>query len=121
MDANRNWYSIANDFKSSRKQIIEQYYHRFEIEEFFRDAKRLLNLEHVRFEKELSLKTALWFAILGIWFFSTLEEKMDENDQKSREILHLSFTRYFFEKIYREYILLAEGEYLSLKTSRNGE
>ena len=44
---------------------------------------------------------------------------MDENDQKSREILHLSFTRYFFEKIYREYILLAEGEYLSLNSKQN--
>ena len=59
------WYLITNDFNSSGKKIIELYYHRFEIEEFFRDAKRLLNLEHVRFEKELSLKTSLWFAKIG--------------------------------------------------------
>lgn len=36
------WYLITNDFKTKRKNIIKQYYYRFEIEEFFRDAKRLL-------------------------------------------------------------------------------
>ena len=111
------WYLITNDFTSSRKKIIEIYYHRFEIEEFFRDAKRLLNLEHVRFEKELSLKTSLWFAILGIWFFSTLDQKMDENDERSRKVMRLSSVRYFFEKLYQEYYLLSEGEFLALKTS----
>ena len=110
------WYLITNDFTSRRKKIIEIYYHRFEIEEFFRDAKRLLNLEHVRFEKELSLKTSLWFVILGIWFFQNLDQKMDENDEKSRKAMRLSATRYFFEKLYQEYYLLSEGEFLGLET-----
>jgi hypothetical protein len=120
-DMKEPWYLITNDFKSSRRKIVDEYYHRFEIEEFFRDAKRLLNLEHVRHQKELSLKTSLWFTILGIWFFQSLEDQMDENDERSREMLHLSRTRYFFEKIHQEYLILAEGEYLSLNTGQNGE
>ena len=119
-DSNEPWYLITNDFKSSRKTIIDRYYHRFEIEEFFRDAKRLLNLEHVRFEKELSLKTSLWFAMLGVWFFQTLEEKMDENDKKSKEVLQLSYIRYFFEKLHQEYFILAEGQFIGLNPGQNG-
>ena len=108
------WYLITNDVISSRKKIIEQYYHRFEIEEFFRDAKRLLNLEQVRFEKPLSLSISLWFTILGVWFFSHVEDMMDENDRKSRIAMCLSYTRYLFEKINREYVLSAEQKYLTV-------
>jgi hypothetical protein len=48
---------------------VKRYYHRFEIEEFFRDAKRLLGLEYVNFRKEESFSTALWFVMTGMWFF----------------------------------------------------
>lgn len=113
------WYLITNDFTSARKKIIDRYYHRFEIEELFRDAKRLLNLEHVRFEKELSLATTLWFAILGIWFFSTLDERMDESDERSRQALCLSVTRYFFETLQWETFLLSEGRFLNLPGNGN--
>ncbi len=109
------WYLITNDTDSSRKKIIDRYYHRFEIEEFFRDAKRLLNLEHVRFEKSLSLSVVLWFTILGVWFFSSMEQKMDENDQKAKEAMELSSIRYLFEGLQREYVLSAEKGYLTLK------
>lgn len=36
------WYLLTNDFVSTRASIVKNYYHRFEIEEFFRDTKRLL-------------------------------------------------------------------------------
>ena len=44
---NDPWYLITNGTKLTRDEIITMYYRRFEIEEFFRDAKRLLRLEWV--------------------------------------------------------------------------
>lgn len=114
------WYLMTNDFKSSRQTIIDLYYHRFEIEEFFRDAKRLLNLEHVNFQKEISLRNSLWFVLLGVWFFQSLDEQMDENDEKARKTLRLSAIRYFFEKMYQECLIVVEGEFIGLNPSQNG-
>jgi hypothetical protein len=112
------WFLVTNDFRSSRKKIINHYYHRFEIEEFFRDAKRLLNLEHVTCEKELSLTTSLWFAILGVWFFHSLEETMDEHAEEARIAMQLSRIRYFFERVYGEYVRVTEGKYVALDKKR---
>jgi hypothetical protein len=114
-DLDEPWYLITNDFRSSREKIISIYYHRFEVEEFFRDAKRLLGLEHVYFQKELSLTVTLWFIILGLWFVWDLEQKLLANDafeKRQREQRQLSIIRYCYEKIQSEIILAAEGEYL---------
>lgn len=105
------WYLITNDFKSSRKKVIENYYYRFEIEEFFRDAKRLLGLEQVQFKTETSLRITLWFVILGIWFLWGLDEK--EHDNNQRDKIRLSIIRYFLEKIQSEIIQSAEGEFIA--------
>lgn len=56
----------------TRSEIVRRYYFRFEIEEFFKDAKWLQGLEHVRFEKIESITTLLWFVIIGWWFFASL-------------------------------------------------
>lgn len=106
------WYLITNDFSSSGKRIIEQYYHRFEIEEFFRDAKRLLGLEYLNFKKESSLSVILWFSILSMWFVWKLEEKMTEQQKKEKKMLKLSIFRYYFEKIQKEIILAAEEVFM---------
>ena len=106
------WYLVTNDFKSSRKKVVDYYYHRFEIEEFFRDAKRLLGLENLNVNRSLSLSVALWFTILGVWFLNNMNEEMDENDEKAREAMHLSGIRYFFEMLQREYVITTESKYL---------
>lgn len=111
-DMKEPWYLITNDFESDREKIVDEYYHRFEIEEFFRDAKRLLGLENLRVNKLLSLSIALWFTILGIWFLNRMEEKMSENHQMAREAMQLSGTRYLFEQMQREYIITTESKYL---------
>lgn len=111
-DLNEPWYLITNDFLSSREKIIEQYYHRFEIEEFFRDAKRLLGMEYLNFKKSSSLSVILWFAILGMWFVLRLEEKMTEQQYKEKQMLRLSTFRYYFEKIQKEIILAAEEAFM---------
>ena len=118
-DMKEPWYIITNDFKSTRDEIVEIYYHRFEIEEFFRDAKRLLGLEHVNFKKENSLAVVLWFVILGCWFVSELEEKMSDVEKKEKKIFCLSTIRYFFEKMTKEIVLAVEGEFMGVLTDQN--
>lgn len=122
-DMKEPWYLVTNDLKISRQKIIDQYYHRFEIEEFFRDAKRLLGLENLNVNRPLSLSVALWFTILGVWFFNHMEKEMNENDQKAREEMGLSSIRYSYEILQREYIIATESRYLinccDLKYERN--
>lgn len=60
------WYILTSDRTLSREQIIRIYYHRFEIEETFKDLKHVLDLEQTRLTKPLSLKVLLWFASLGL-------------------------------------------------------
>lgn len=105
------WYLITNDFESAREKIIEQYYHRFEIEEFFRDAKRLLGLEYINFKKKRSLAIILWFVMLGIWFLWTLKET--EKDKIQRNKMRLSKVRYFLEKMKTEIFVASEAQFLS--------
>lgn len=111
-DMKEPWYLVTNDMKSTRRKIVEEYYHRFEIEEFFRDAKRLLGLKNLNVTKSLSLSVALWFTILGVWFFNHMEKKMDENNRKAKEAMELSSIRYVFERLEREYVIAAESKYL---------
>jgi len=110
-DENEPWYLITNDFKSTREKIIENYYYRFEIEEFFRDAKRLLGLEYAHFKKQRSLSIVLWFVILGIWFIWTLEETIYDKAQRNK--MQLSKIRYCLEKINSQIIMAVEGRFIS--------
>jgi hypothetical protein len=60
------WYILTNDMKSSRTKIVRIYYHRFEIEETFKDMKHVFELKRTRLNKPQSLKLLLWFVSLGI-------------------------------------------------------
>jgi len=60
------WYILTNDFTSSRNKIVRIYYHRFEIEETFRDMKQLFEYKRARFLKPTSLQTLWWLVSLGI-------------------------------------------------------
>lgn len=99
---NKPWYIISNDMDSSAEQIQEIYYYRFEIEELFKDAKRIFNLEHIRFKVPHNLKTILWFVVLGIWFHYFLEENIQEAKteiKKCKDSFNQSITHYWMEKI----------------------
>lgn len=109
-DNNDPWYLVTNDLRSKRETIVKTYYHRFEIEEFFRDAKRVMGLEYVKFKKKRSLAIALWFVMLGMWFVQTLEET--KQDKSLREKMRLSRVRYFFEKMNAEIFSVSEGRFL---------
>ncbi len=60
------WYILTNDQTSSRNKIVKIYYHRFEIEETFRDIKTVLGMRRTKLRKPNSLCVLLWFVILGI-------------------------------------------------------
>jgi IS4 transposase len=64
--AKEPWYILTNDFSSSRNKIVKVYYHRFEIEETFRDIKHIFEYKRTRLNKPNSLKVLLWFVSLGI-------------------------------------------------------
>lgn len=64
--AKEPWYILTNDQTSSRSKIVRIYYHRFEIEETFRDMKHIWECKRTRLNKPNSLKIILWFVSLGI-------------------------------------------------------
>ncbi|HEY6736206.1 MAG TPA: hypothetical protein VI322_00665, partial [Candidatus Saccharimonadia bacterium] len=58
------WFILTSDMAKGRRKIIRMYYHRFEIEETFKDLKHVVNLKRLKLTKPLSLKMVLWFASL---------------------------------------------------------
>lgn len=61
------WYILTNDLKSLREDILKIYYHRFEIEETFKDLKHVFKLKKFFIKKKLSFKILLAFICLGFW------------------------------------------------------
>lgn len=99
-----SWYIISNDLWSTENTITDIYYHRFEIEEFFKDAKRIFGLEYIKFKKVISLSIVLWFVILGFWLQNyflmvTKRESKDELIKKCKDSFNQSFTHYWMEQI----------------------
>jgi hypothetical protein len=96
------WYILTNDLTSSRTKIARIYYHRFEIEEAFKDVKHLFELKRVQFDKPNSLKVLLWFAALGIGLLyvvtkATLHQEHYQHPKKQR-----SWVRVAWEQFQRE-------------------
>lgn len=96
------WYLITNDTTSTREEIIDRYYHRFEIEEFFRDCKRLLGLEQHQMQSARSLSILLWFVILGTWFFHFCIDALSDEQRRERTLWRVSYVRYIWELLRRE-------------------
>lgn len=64
--AKEPWYILTNDTNSSRNKIVKIYYHRFEIEETFKDMKHIFELKRTKLNKPNSLKVIIWLVSLGI-------------------------------------------------------
>ena len=87
--------------RSKRRKIIDIYYHRFEIEESFKDLKHIQALEQAQLTKPQSLKVLLWFSILAFilaylagWLLSPVRARHPKKC--------LSWFRQFFEALQRE-------------------
>jgi hypothetical protein len=64
--AKEPWYILTNDMESSRAKVVRIYYHRFEIEETFKDMKHIFELKRTRLMKPNSLKVLIWLVSIGI-------------------------------------------------------
>jgi len=99
-NGNEPWYIITNDKRSQRTTVIQHYYFRFEIEEFFKDAKWLQGVEHTHFKKIESITTLLWFVLIGWWFFVQIFPELLPFPLKHPHD-RISFVRQVFETMQR--------------------
>jgi Transposase DDE domain len=97
------WYILTNDRTSSRTRIVRVYYHRFEIEETFKDTKHLFELHHLSFLRPTSLKMVLWLVFLGIAILYVVTILAQRYNQ---QIVHpkkrRSWVRIAYEQLQRE-------------------
>ncbi len=99
------WYILTNDFASSRTKIVKIYYHRFEIEETFKDIKHIFELKRTRLNKPNSLKLLLWFVSLGIALLYLVTKPTKQPNPKKQT----SWLRQAYEQLQQAYGLLLWG------------
>lgn len=99
-DMSEPWYILTNDKTNSRTKIVRIYYHRFEIEETFKDTKHLFELHHLKFQRPTSLKVVLWLVFIGIavlYFVSRSDKPMVTTNPKK----FISWLRQTYERFQR--------------------
>lgn len=104
------WYILTNDLASSRTKIARIYYHRFEIEETFRDVKHIFEYKRTKLNQPNSLKILLWFVSIGIALLylatkATIHQEHYRHPKKRR-----SWIRVAQEQLQQAYGLLLWGE-----------
>ncbi|HBY73577.1 MAG TPA: hypothetical protein DEG44_02680 [Candidatus Kerfeldbacteria bacterium] len=96
------WYLVTNDLTTPTDDIITSYYHRFEIEEWFKDVKRLAGLEYLHQVSDTTFTLVLWFMLLGVWVL-WLTTVIRKAWQRSQTMIHrhhrLSFMKYWWEQM----------------------
>lgn len=103
--AKEPWYILTNDQTSSRTKIMKIYYHRFEIEETFRDIKHIFELKRTRLNKPNSLKLILWLVCLGIALLYIVTRPTKQSNPKKQT----SWLRQAYEQLQQAYGLLLWG------------
>jgi hypothetical protein len=106
--AKEPWYILTNDFSSSRTKIIRIYYHRFEIEESFKDLKHILEFRRTRLNKPNSLKVILWLMFLGIALLYKVT-KPSKHHQHPNPKKRISWIRQALEQLNQAYGLVLWG------------
>jgi len=108
--AKEPWYILTNDFQSSRNKVVKIYYHRFEIEETFRDMKHIFELKRTRLNKPLSLKLLLWFVSLGIALLYQTTKPTHHSTHKRHPKKQTSWLRQAYERLQQASGLLLWGQ-----------
>ena len=104
--AKQPWYILANDMDSSRNKIVKIYYHRFEIEETFKDSKHLFELHRLSFNRPTSLKVVLWLAFIGIaLLYAAIKTDKQQSAVHNPKKL-ISWVRQAYEQFQREIVSL---------------
>ena len=104
--AKEPWYILTNDFSSSRNKIVKIYYHRFEIEETFRDIKHIFEYKRTRLNKPNSLKVLLWLVSLGIGLLYLVTKPNKQSNPKKQT----SWLRQAYEQLQQAYGQLLWGQ-----------
>jgi hypothetical protein len=104
------WYILTNDMTSSRTKIARIYYHRFEIEETFKDMKHIFELKRTRLNRPLSLKFSMWFVALGIALLFTATKPTKRHIHSTHPKKQTSWLRQAYEQLQQAYGLLAWSE-----------
>lgn len=103
--AKEPWYILTNDFQSSRNKVVKIYYHRFEIEETFRDMKHIWELKRTRLNNPNSLKVILWLVSLGIALLYLVTKPAQQTQPKKQ----VSWLRQAYEQLQQAGGLLLWG------------
>lgn len=107
--AKEPWYILTNDQTGSRTKVVRIYYHRFEIEETFRDVKHIFELKRTRLDKPSSLKAILWFVSLGIALLYLVTKPTRQQVRSAHPKKQISWLRQAYEQLQQGYALLAWG------------
>ena len=108
--AKEPWYILTNDMDSSRSKVVKVYYHRFEIEETFKDMKHILELKRTRLNKPNSLKVILWFVSLGIALLYLATNRGKTTNRTVHPKKQTSWLRQAYELLQQAYGLLLWGD-----------
>jgi hypothetical protein len=101
------WYIITNDFEASRETILNTYYHRFEIEEAFKDLKHIFGMNQNYITRKETLEAIIWFQILGFWLLWLTSNIPKLRDKVKVQIKkQLSWFRLAWEQLMTERIQL---------------
>lgn len=90
--------------------MVQIYYHRFEIEETFKDMKHIFELKRTRLNKPLSLKLLLWFVSLGIALLYTVTKPTKQQTRSAHPKKQTSWLRQAYEQLQQASGLLLWGE-----------
>jgi hypothetical protein len=103
------WYILTNDLRSSRTKIVRIYYHRFEIEETFKDMKHIFELKRTRLNQPNSLKVLLWLVALGIAILYLVTKPTKQQRARGNPKKQLSWLRQAYEQLQQASGLLLWG------------
>lgn len=107
--AKEPWYILTNDFASSRNKIVKVYYHRFEIEESFKDLKHILEFRRTRLNKPNSLKVILWLMFIGIALLYIVTKPSKQRAYAAHPKKRISWIRRALEQLHQACGLVVWG------------
>ncbi|MDR1300449.1 MAG: transposase [Candidatus Nomurabacteria bacterium] len=107
--ATEPWYILTNDLTSTKAKIVKIYYHRFEIEETFKDLKHIWNLKRTRLNKPNSLKVILWLVSIGIASLYKVTKPTKQTVRKRHKKKRNSWLRQAYEQLQRASSLVLWG------------
>jgi hypothetical protein len=120
--AKEPWYILTNDMSSSRTKIVRIYYHRFEIEETFKDLKHVLELRRTRLNRPNSLKAILWLTFLGIAVLYCVTKPTKQQVKRQHPKKRISWMRTAMEQLHQAVglVLWVKGEVWVVQLSDHG-